>query len=140
MNHALSIWAVAWISTKSRPRWIFGLSYTNSDVDTKIQPQIDDYFSWTNRYQNNIKFDKSTGQNSVSGTRQDWATHLNLTQIVNKDAVLKLGMSYTRTGYLGNPYKFSTIYNPSSKLVSGDFIFYGDGKVLLEQRPNERNL
>ena len=42
----------------------------------------------------------------VQGTRQDWATHLGLTQVVNKDAVLSADFSYTRsTGYQSNPYK-----------------------------------
>ncbi len=117
-----------------------GLSYTNSDVDARIHPIVDDYFSWTNRYQNNITFDKTTGLNSIRGTRQDWATHLNLTQVVNKDAVWKLGMAYTRsTGYLGNPYKFSAIYVPS---ITPNYLGWIEtsGGVLLEQRPEARNL
>ncbi len=118
-----------------------GLSYTNGDTNARIYNQVDDFYSWTNRYQNNIKFDKNTGQNNVCGTRQNWATHLNLTQVINQDAIFKLGMTYTRnTGYLGNPYKYSVIYNVASKSDAGDFFSYFDGKVLLEQRPDERNL
>ncbi len=118
-----------------------GLSYTNSDIDAIIHPQADDYFSWTNRYQNNIKFDQNTGLNNVCGTRQDWATHLNFTQVISKDALLKLGMAYTRsTGYLANPYKYSAVYDVASRNDLGDWIEYGSGKVLLEQRPDERNL
>jgi hypothetical protein len=117
-----------------------GLSYTNSDIDAHIDPQVDDYFSWTNRYRDNITFNKGTGLHEVKGIRQDWTTRLNLTQVVNKDAVLKLGVAFTRsTGYLGNPYKYSAIYVPSTTPNYLGWIETG-GAVLLEQRPEARNL
>ncbi len=91
------------------------------------------------RYLDNVSFDKATGVTSVRGTRQDWAAHVNLTQAVNRDALWKLGMSYTRsTGYLGNPYKYSTVYEKQSTVIGNTTEFVG--AFYLEQRPEQRNL
>lgn len=85
------------------------------------------------------------GHAVLNGIRQDWATHLDLTQIVNKNTVLGVGMGYARsTGFLENPYKLSWIINvnpiadPNNPLPPG--IVFGSGVSFLEQRPDERNL
>jgi Protein of unknown function (DUF3570) len=117
-----------------------GLSYTNSDIDAQLNPYVPGFYSWSEDLKNNLKFDPKTGAYSVRGTRQDWAVHLGLTQVINKNALLKAGLNYTRsTGYLGNPYKFSFIYDLDSKSDLGDYVVY-QGTTLLEQRPEQRNL
>ncbi len=82
----------------------------------------------------------------IYGTRQDWATHLGLTQVVSKDAVLSADFSYTRsTGYQSNPYKGVAIafVNSNPGLVGfADLppgIFPADLRIFTEQRPEIRN-
>ncbi|MBK8814497.1 MAG: DUF3570 domain-containing protein [Methylococcaceae bacterium] len=121
-----------------------GLSYTHSDINAELDPLGDNYFTWTGQHNDQINFDPATGLTTLSGTRQDWGVRLGLTQIVNKDAIGKLGMSYTRSnGFLENPYKLSWIYDKGSsdpylKDTFGIDTYYGRG--FIEQRPNERNL
>lgn len=78
----------------------------------------------------------------LKGNRQDWSTQLGLSQVLNKDALLELGLGYTRsTGYLGNPYKLvSVIYasGTSEQLQSDDPLQASRGSTL-EIRPDERN-
>ncbi len=80
----------------------------------------------------------------LRGNRQDWSTQLGLTQVLNKNAIVELGMNYTRsTGYLGNPYKLVTLIalTPSPSQLNGagtDPIMVGP-RTLLEVRPDERN-
>jgi Protein of unknown function (DUF3570) len=76
------------------------------------------------------------------GNRQDWNTQLGLTQVLNKDAVLELGMGYTRsTGYLGNPYKLVSIVSASGtpEQIQNNKILGAGRYSTLEIRPDERN-
>jgi len=77
----------------------------------------------------------------LHGNRQDWSAQLGLIQVMNKDALLTLNMSYTRsTGYQANPYKMvyvlSTMLEPDQDL-SQPYEVRAHG--LLETRPDERN-
>ncbi|MBK8814211.1 MAG: DUF3570 domain-containing protein [Methylococcaceae bacterium] len=99
-----------------------GLSYTNSAIEAAV------HFG---------------GVDVLEDRRQDWATHLGLTQVINPDALFELGMGYTRsTGYLSNPYKASLMYY---KLLPNEFTPFPDGLTQIkgflssEQRPDKRN-
>jgi hypothetical protein len=141
-----------------------GLSYTNSDTSATLDPDGLSFFStqgYDERIVNQItgvpvykpiegasaQIDStldSRGSRTgavLRGNRQDWGTQLGLAQILNKDAVLELGMGYTRsTGYMANPYKLVYFIenielpglDPNKGLLSG-----GTGR--LEKRPEERN-
>lgn len=123
-----------------------GLSYTSSDtqalVDHDAQPYIYDTTIGTDSYNaasNNSEIVISEGgQRTLYGEREDWGTSLGLTQVVNKNALLEAGVSYTRsTGYLANPYKTVEVafIDPDQ---TGN-VLTGTATALLEQRPDERN-
>ncbi|NOS75058.1 MAG: DUF3570 domain-containing protein [Methyloglobulus sp.] len=120
-----------------------GLSYTNSDINADLGFGVVHY---TNKdaYIDQIDNNPTTGQHTLHGNRQDWATQLGLTQVINKDAVMELGMGYTRsTGFLENPYKVSWIIgiDPDDRRQQGlpDGIVFGKGPTFIEQRPDVRN-
>jgi hypothetical protein len=85
--------------------------------------------------------------NTIQGTRQDWATHVELTQVLNKDALLGMDFSYSRsTGYLSNPYKGVGIFfiNPDPGFAPSIYgapqgSFFGQLHALVENRPDVRN-
>ncbi len=122
-----------------------GLSYTHSDVHAELDPLGDNYFSWTAQHNDQITFDPITGLSTLSGTRQDWGTHLGLTQILNKNAIGKFGISYSRsTGFLENPYKLGWVFNHdfANNWIKDNFgldaVEYL-GRAFIEQRPDIRN-
>ena len=140
-----------------------GVSYTNSDTFATLDPdslQFIDVSSYTDLLIDNegklsYKARKGVpGQLTVAtdengnrttavmrGTRQDWGSQLSLTQVLNKGAVLELGMGYTRsTGFMANPYKL--VYAFQIALEAGqdpnqDFLIQPRG--IIEKRPDERN-
>lgn len=120
-----------------------GISYTNSAIAAVLDPIGDNYTNWA-PYRNQIESSETTFLNTLKGTRQDWAASLGLTQVVNKDALAELSMSYTRsTGFLENPYKLSWIFavDPVDPFNQGGGKFLkATGEAFIEQRPNERNL
>ncbi|MEI6068166.1 MAG: DUF3570 domain-containing protein [Methylococcaceae bacterium] len=79
---------------------------------------------------------------TVQGTREDWASNLGLTQVLTKNALLELGLGYTRsTGYLSNPYKavyvFNAVQDPAAD-PNLPLLYSGAGQM--ESRPHERNM
>ncbi len=120
------------------------LSYTNSDTRAILDHDSLPYFDGRHYLLNGQleKLKDSSNSSVVSGTRQDWASHLGLTQVLNKNAVVSADVGYTRsTGYLSNPYKAVSVVfidpaqlsNPSQNILQGQL------KPLLEQRPEVRN-
>lgn len=87
----------------------------------------------------------------IEGIREDWAGNLNLTQVVNKSALLKLGAGYTHSGgYLENPYKAVTVFFLRSREDINDIAVepvpgapYAASDTYIrafrENRPNNRN-
>ncbi len=124
-----------------------GLSYTNSDTSAISDHDLGPYAEITRAYsQRHLSTALSTNAALIQGNREDWAVNLGLTQILNKNALLETGMSFTRsTGFLSNPYKYSTFIfvDPHQKpLGAGSDApgsLAGSGRTLLEQRPEERN-
>lgn len=82
----------------------------------------------------------------LKGNREDWSGNLGLTQVINKDALAKLGVGFTHSaGYLENPYKYVTAFfiettdtasigDPSSTIP-----YVARTKAFMEQRPDNRN-
>jgi len=117
-----------------------GLSYTNSATQAKQDHDTIGYIN-TTAYQDQITHPEP-GVNVLHGWRQDWATHLNLTQVLTKDALIETGVGYTRsTGYLANPYKVMEIafIDPELQFLAPPGGYYSQVRALLEQRPDERN-
>ena len=123
------------------------LSYTNSYTHATAEHYNFVYYDFVpkNRLYNP---DGTEGWNVIQGTKQDWATHLGLTQVLNKDAVVGVDFSYTRsTGYLSNPYKGVSVLfvNPDPLAVQNLFPDAPDGSLLgemrtfVERRPDVRN-
>ncbi|MGJ0492385.1 DUF3570 domain-containing protein [Methylobacter sp.] len=122
-----------------------GLSYTNSDTDATLDHDATPYIYDTsaglrayNSTSTNSQIELEGGNKILSGNRQDWATTLGLTQVLNKNAVIETGVGYTRsTGYLANPYKAveTAFINPGQ---TGD-VLSGFAIGLLEKRPDERD-
>lgn len=76
---------------------------------------------------------------TLTGTRQDVAGNLGLTQILTQNAVMDVGTSFTHsTGYLSNPYKAVYVFhaNPGQD-PSQPLMYSGAGQW--EARPHERN-
>ena len=122
-----------------------GISYTNSAIESFINPN--GYVRWGEQHASLISSNPLSGLGTLRASREDWAAQLGLTQVVNKDAVVELGMGYTRsTGFLENPYKLSWLLlgvdpdDPGQQgLPEGFFFTQGTGVAFIEQRPDARN-
>ncbi len=120
------------------------LSYTNSDTSAILDH--DSYASGRNAPPGQYieaKDENGGPLKTVRGNRQDWATHLGISQILNKDAVIGADFSYTRsTGYMANPYKSVSmvfIDREEQEIFGQPGALYGSLKSYLEQRPEVRN-
>ncbi len=120
------------------------LSYTNSDtraiLDHDSLPYLDGRQYVLNGQLERLK--DSSNSSIVSGTRQDWASHFGITQVLNKNAVVSADVGYTRsTGYLSNPYKaVSVVFIDPAQLTNPSVnVLQGQLHPLLEQRPEVRN-
>jgi Protein of unknown function (DUF3570) len=117
------------------------LSYTNSE--TKAILDHDSLVSIQNAPPGQIDILEDLGNAKyLHGNRQDWSSHLGLTQVLNKDALVSADISYTRsTGYMGNPYKGVAIafINPDRQLGAPRDGYNSTVYTLLEQRPEVRN-
>ena len=112
-----------------------GLSYTNSDTSAIFDHDASPYITKT-AFASQI--DQVGALKVIRGNRQDWATALSLTQVLNKDALIQTNVGYTRsTGYMENPYKAMTVVfvdpDQRSKNLTGTV------QAFLEQRPDQRN-
>ncbi len=120
------------------------LSYTNSFTHATLDH--DAYAYMQTQLLPTHQFKDEDGVKTIQGTRQDWATHLGLTQVVNKDALLSADFSYTRsTGYQSNPYKgvaFAFVDrnpNPDQYPDLPPGLFTANFVAFTEQRPEVRN-
>ncbi len=114
-----------------------GLSYTNSSINAERDPNAEgvyiDYSSQT------VPGSKST--DTITGEREDWATHFGLSQVLNKNAVLDGGFSYTRSsGFLENPYKAPTfVFKDPERAPIAPGVYQASVINVLENRPGVRN-
>ncbi|NOT83266.1 MAG: DUF3570 domain-containing protein [Methylococcaceae bacterium] len=77
----------------------------------------------------------------LTGNREDWATVLGLTQVLNKQAIIEASLGYTNSaGYMANPYKtVTTVFVDPAQTPGAGGVLNGTVLALLEKRPNERN-
>ncbi|SJM92581.1 DUF3570 domain-containing protein [Crenothrix polyspora] len=132
-----------WDFNKKHTSVSAGVSYTNSHTQALLDHAAYDYyhykpFPFKDQIQNT-----SDGGHTLSGDREDWATHVGLTQIINKHALINIGLGYTySSGFMENPYKAVTFIfvDPNSDNQHRlDKNLNGNYAALFEQRPNERN-
>ena len=130
-----------------------GLSYTNSDINALLDHDATPYIYNTSAglanysqiqsgSQINLVGGAQVNNRLLTGNRQDWATNLSVTQILNKNALVVAGIGFTRnTGYLANPYKaVTTVFvDPTQKITSPSSLLTGTSLSLLEKRPQERD-
>lgn len=117
-----------------------GLSYTHSDIAAILDPDALPYIN-TSAFSRQIRLQPGTGNEILSGVRQDWAAHIGLTQVLTKKSFLETGLGFTRsTGYLENPYKVVEIAFIDPKEDSGfPGTYVGYVRAFLEQRPDARD-
>lgn len=115
-----------------------GISYTNSETRALLDHDATPYIDKSSY---NGRVDVSNGASTLHGQREDWKTHLSLVQVLNKNALMETGVSYTHSaGYMANPYKVTEIVFIDPKQQAGAFgEKMGLYKAFLEQRPDERN-
>ena len=131
-----------------------GLSYTNSDINSILDHDATPYIYDTstglktyNETHSNSQIDVVGGpqvnNKLLTGNREDWATNLSVTQVLNKNALLVGSFGFTRnTGYLANPYKAVTtvfIDPKQTQQITPTTILSGTSLSMLEVRPDERN-
>jgi len=130
-----------------------GLSYTNSDIKALLDHDATPYIYETSAGLKTYNDTHSTSQidlvggslvnnKRLSGNREDWATSLSLTQVLNKSALLAGSLGFARaTGYLANPYKaVTTVFIDPSQAPGAGGVLTGTSLSLLEKRPGERNI
>ncbi|MEO1882370.1 MAG: DUF3570 domain-containing protein [Methyloprofundus sp.] len=115
-----------------------GLNYTYSNTSAILDHDATPYITKA-AYIDQIEL--RGGSEIFHGHRQDWATNVGISQVLNKNAVLDATLSYINSsGYLGNPYKVVTaIFVDPDQIESGQEVLRGDVQALMEQRPDRRN-
>ncbi len=129
-----------------------GLSYTNSDINAILDHDATPYIYETSAglptynathsgSQINLVGGSQVNNRLLTGNRQDWASNLSLTQIINKNALVVASVGFTRnTGYLANPYKaVTTVFVNPTQTPSPSGVLTGTSLSLLEKRPDERD-
>ncbi|WP_348757878.1 DUF3570 domain-containing protein [Candidatus Methylocalor cossyra] len=116
-----------------------GLSYTNSTTSALMDHDAAPYIE-TSTFGQRVEFTPD-GQRFIHGRRQDWASYLSLTQVLNKNSLIEAGVGYTRsTGYMANPYKVMEVAFIDPRQRPGpDGVLRGELLAFLEQRPEVRN-
>ncbi|MGR9087327.1 MAG: DUF3570 domain-containing protein [Gammaproteobacteria bacterium] len=117
-----------------------GLSYTASDTAARIDHDALPYIN-TGAYDDQIEATNEGGK-IIHGHRKDWAARLNLTQVLNKSALIETGFGYTYSiGYQENPYKVVEVLfiDPDQQLLAPPGGYFANVQALLEQRPDIRN-
>ena len=115
-----------------------GVNFTYSTTSAILDHDAAPYITKT-AYTDQIEL--RGGSEIFNAKRQDWATTLGISQILNKNSVLDGTISYINSsGYLGNPYKVVTaIFVDPTQLESGQDVLSGNVQALMEQRPEKRN-
>jgi hypothetical protein len=125
-----------WDFNQKRTSLNLGGSYTGSDINANVSS-----FPVRHPLAVNVIGADGHGMPAIQSSRQDWNSQLGLTQVINPDALLSLGMGYSRnTGFLSNPYKVSWMggFDPTEAPVDG--LQQLHGRAFYERRPDARNL
>lgn len=122
-------------------RWDFNqklttLSWGVSHSDSRVHAQ---------RFAHRVVGNGSPEDGRLRELRHDETVNLNLTQVLNKDAVLAAGFSYSHgSGFLSNPYKESLFFAPlyAPELLSPDpdtGLLQSLAFSRYDNRPNQRD-
>lgn len=120
-------------------------SYANSYTSARIDHDVSPYVNTVAYTSQIVALNEVGGPSMIKGNREDWGGNVNLTQVVNKDALAKVGVGFTHSaGYLENPYKYVTAFfvEPTGGALgelSSTIPYVGQVKAFMEQRPNNRN-
>ncbi len=117
----------------------FGASYTASDTEAMLDHDAAPYIE-KSTFGSKVKL-LPNGVKLLTGSKQDWAGNLGVTQVLNKSALIEGSVSYTASnGYMSNPYKTTAVLfvDPTQK-IGKDGQLSGNMLAFLEQRPEERN-
>lgn len=126
----------------------FGANYSNAYTHAQINPDILHGYGQTQAFDKQIVKEHITGSNEtrsyLTGNREEWGGHLNLTQVVTPSSLFKAGVSYTHSaGYLENPYKYVSAFSlqpaDNCDFPAPSFAYCGSATTYLEQRPGNRN-
>lgn len=135
-----------------------GLSYTNSDTNALLDHDALPYIN-TGAYRESGQIRSSGTGSRLTGTKEDIAASLGLTQILSKDALIQADVGFTHSsGYMANPYKVMEVLFVDPNQVPDIIDPFGDGKdyfldgnlrpgdvltadlrAVLEKRPTRRN-
>lgn len=127
-----------------------GVSYTSSTTNALLDHDATPYIYETSTGLKSYNSLHNTSQIALSGAlnskvlqaeREDWGTHLGLTQILHKNALVEAGFSYTRSsGYLSNPYKVvTTVFVDPLQSSDSTGLLTGATRSLMDNRPDLRN-
>lgn len=126
----------------------FGVNYSNSSISARISPSFAPYIN-TSAYTSQIVTEGGPWgftNETLTGTRQDWAPQFTLSQVVNKQLLVKTSLGYIRnSGYLANPYKaVDFVYVDFDQPVdvgqtNVPTLYQTSVEAALEKRPNIRN-
>jgi hypothetical protein len=122
-----------------------GLNYTHSAINATLDPTGTGYFFWQDLYdQGQVSQKQGVNGNDFirRGVRQDWAPHLGITQVLDKNSTFSSSVGYTRsTGFLENPYKAAQFIflDFASPIDATGTLFQGESVAPLERRPDVRN-
>ena len=117
----------------------FGASYSQSETQAIIDHDASPYITKT-AFAEQLEF--RGGSEILHGDKKDWTTHIGLTQILNKNALINTNFGYTySSGYMENPYKVMSVIfvDPESISTNPNTPITGTVQALLEQRPDKRN-
>jgi hypothetical protein len=138
-----------WDLDQKRTSLSLGLSYTNSDVTAKLDSDTSTYYDYSAYLDqiDTVLTPNGVPTRTLTGVRQDWATHFGLTQILTKDSLVEAGFGYTRSsGFQENPYKVVDMVFVDPNQTPMDLGIPGlpslltpEVRAVLEQRPDLRN-
>ncbi len=111
-------------------------SYTVSNVNAAIDANA--AADW-GAYQSHIR--ESRGHSTIFGQRRDVSASVSVTQIIDKNSLVEVGMGYTRSsGFLENPYKAALLaFDDPNQFVDASGLRTVQLRGILEQRPSARN-
>jgi hypothetical protein len=111
-------------------------SYTVSNINAAIDANA--AAEW-GAYQSHIR--ESRGHNTIFGQRHDFGASVSVTQIIDKNSLVEVGMGYTRSsGFLENPYKATILaFDDPNQFVDSSGLRTVQLRGILEQRPDARN-
>ena len=143
-------------SVRGGGRWDFNrklttlngaVSYTSSNIDANLGPAVDwidygQYTSATSGAKVTTATEHGIAVQKFTGDRQDWSANLGITQVLGRNSIGTLGLTYARSsGMLENPYKLVMLAfaDPSTPPVLFNGLLLTRIFNVAESRPDHRN-